>query len=83
MDFDQNQEFGHFGKVTPPWPPQRGRVPEMPTVVRFGAENPLFSGEKLLPNVGIFRIFRKISRIRLKMTHVYEYGFIFCENLSH
>ena len=45
MDFDQNQEFGHFGKVTPPWPPQRGRVPEMPTVVRFGAENPLFSGK--------------------------------------
>ena len=74
MDFDQNQEFVHFGKVTPP---QCGRIPEIPIAVCFGAENPLFfSGEKLLPNVGIFRIF-------LKMTLVYEYGFIFCENLSH
>ena len=39
MDFDQNQEFGHFGKVTPP---QRGRIPEIPIAVCFGAENPLF-----------------------------------------
>ena len=57
MDFDQNQEFGHFGKVTPPWPPQRGRVPEMPTVVRFGAENPLFSGEKIASKMSEFSEF--------------------------
>ena len=48
MDFDQNQEFGHFGKATPPWPPQRGRVPEMPTVVRFGLKTHFFQGKNLL-----------------------------------
>ena len=37
--FDQNQELGHFGKLTPP---QRGEIPEMPIAVCFGAENPLF-----------------------------------------
>ena len=40
--FDQNQELGHFGKVTPP---QRGQIPEMPTAVCFGAEK--FSGENI------------------------------------
>ena len=44
MDFDQNQEFGHFGKVTPP---QRGRIPEIPIAVCFGAENPLFFQGKI------------------------------------
>ena len=43
MDFDQNQELVHFGEVTPP---QRGRIPEMPTAVCFGAENPLFFSRK-------------------------------------
>ena len=57
--FDQNQELGHFGKLTPP---QRGRIPEMPIAACFGAENPLFfQGKNLLPDVGIFR---KISKIR-------------------
>ena len=37
--FDQNQELGHFGKLTPP---QRGEIPEMPIAVCFRAENPLF-----------------------------------------
>ena len=44
MDFDQNQEFGHFGKVTPP---QRGRIPEIPIAVCFGAENPLIFRRKI------------------------------------
>ena len=33
--FDQNQELGHFGKLTPP---QRGQIPEMPIAACFGAE---------------------------------------------
>ena len=37
--FDQNQELGHFGKLTPP---QRGEIPEMPIAACFGPENPLF-----------------------------------------
>ena len=39
--FDQNQELGHFGKLTPP---QRGQIPEMPIAACFGAEK--FSPEK-------------------------------------
>ena len=38
--FDQNQELGQFGKVTPP---QRGRIPEMPIAACFGAH--FFSGK--------------------------------------
>ena len=38
--FDQNQELGHFCKLTPP---QCGQIPEMPIAVCFGAEK--FSGE--------------------------------------
>ena len=33
--FDQNQELGHFVKLTPP---QRGQIPEMPIAACFGAE---------------------------------------------
>ena len=44
MDFDQNQKIGHFGKVTPP---QRGRIPEIPIAVCFGAENPLIFRRKI------------------------------------
>ena len=33
--FDQNQELGHIGKLTPP---QCGQIPEMPIAVCFGAE---------------------------------------------
>ena len=33
--FDQNQELGHFVKLTPP---QCGQIPEMPMAVCFGAE---------------------------------------------
>ena len=33
--FDQNQELGHFGKLTPA---QRGQIPEMPIAACFGAE---------------------------------------------
>ena len=33
--FDQNQELGHFCKLTPP---QCGQIPEMPIAVCFGAE---------------------------------------------
>ena len=38
--FDQNQELGHFGKLTPP---QCGQIPEMPIAACFGAEK--FAGE--------------------------------------
>ena len=57
--FDQHQELGHFGKLTPP---QRGRIPEMPFAVCFGPENlPFLQGKNLLPDV---EIFRKSSEIR-------------------
>ena len=82
MDFDQNQEFGHFGKVTPGHHSADGFRKCHPWYV-LGLNTHFFQGKKMLPNVGIFQNFRKISRIRLKMTPVYEYGFIFCENLSH